>query len=949
MQTDFFDKEVLRNINTNDYPIINDHKSLHVCVDEEDNNSKIYFEINEQRLNSSEIKALLALNEKNKIFNEADEILLNYIGHKLVSIQTIHKILNDKSLIIDYLRNISIPILYNGSKIEFVKENLSLDIQFSMNKDSEIELNVKEEGRFLFGLDNAYYHLKGKIYLLSKEVPVKFYEQISQNKTKFTIDSFMDLNKTLLDNLKKMHNVNLDSELEKLSNFEIEEKVAPIYAEVGKTNHFISIELKYKVNDEMFAVQDYKYSQTSSWVEKSNVIKITKEGDKLVKYISDLELSDDTFDFMFMNLRVKIQRSSGNPFQVMLPVTSLETVVRRIIPIVEREFPILYKEGSELKLVNEDLKFEIESKLSTKIDLFEFKVKFKIKDQYFDLEFLKNLMLQNRKYVQLKDGTTVNVENIREINKWIEFLSKHEFKKSGEYYKTRSPMALQLDEFIRKSENKSITSNEEYKRIIQELKDKKPVQKVDMPINIDDTLREYQKEGVYWLHFLRKYHFGGILADEMGLGKTIQALTALYIHKDKGTHIIVCPKSLIYNWENEIQKYFPDFKTIIIDGDLEKRKKLILESSKYNIVITSYSMIQKDFECYIENEIIFDYMVLDEAHYVKNIKTLSSKAVRSIPSNHKILLTGTPLENNLEELFGTFELVMPGYLGTKNEFKKEFVNKIERNNSIALDILHSKIRPFILRRTKNQVLKELPRKQEQIVFNEMTNRQTAIYNEVLKRVKLDIEKLVKEQGFEKSRIQILSALLKLRQVCNHPELIDKSFKGEKDISGKYEQFLELLTETVESGKKVLIFSQFTSMLDIFERDLDESKIEYLRLDGSTKDRQEIVERFNEDETVRVFLISLKAGGVGLNLTAANTVFLYDPWWNPMVEQQAIDRAHRIGQKSRVNIYKFITKNSIEEKILKLQKMKGNLFENLVVEESGFIKRLEYDDLMELFD
>ena len=292
---------------------------------------------------------------------------------------------------------------------------------------------------------------------------------------------------------------------------------------------------------------------------------------------------------------------------------------------------------------------------------------------------------------------------------------------------------------------------------------------------------------------------------------------------------------------------------------------------------------------------------------------------------------------------------MPGYLGSKLEFRKDFVAKIERNNTIALEILQAKIRPFILRRTKSQVLKELPAKQEQIAYNEMTNKQIGVYNEVLRRVKEDVTALVQKVGFDRARIQVLSALLKLRQICNHPSLLDDSFTDEPDISGKYEQFQTVLAETMDSGQKSLVFSQFTSMLDIMEKDFKRDGVNYLRLDGSTKNRQEVVDQFNDDPEVKVFLISLKAGGVGLNLTSATSVFLYDPWWNPMAEQQAVDRAHRIGQKYTVSIHKFITKNSIEEKILKLQERKGNLFENLVVEDSGFVKRLEWEDLMELFE
>lgn len=949
MTSEFFDQETLKAINTDEYPIVEQYKDLQVFLKSGDTNIlQLWLEINDQRLNSSEIKALLAYNQKNNILNKNEEVLLGYLGHKLVSIQTIYKIIGDKQLIFTYLQDISFPIFLDEEETIFSKEDKKLDFSFTFDDQSNINLEVLTEGSAIITLQDVYFREKGSISRLSTEIPQTFYKQIFEGKTKFTINGFVELKNTLLEKLQKIHNVIISEEVEKLATLDIEQKIAPIVVEVGKTSHFITLELKYEIGDERFPVDNYKYAQTSSWPDKEMNIKIIREEGKLIRYISDLEMTDDIFELLIQSTRVRSSKSSSNPFQIMFPTTSLETVVRRIIPELEKEFRVVYKDGQTLELENTAVTFDLWTNLSRRNDLLEFQVKFKIKEQYVTLEFLKDLMLQNRKYVQLDDGTTANIENIREINKWIEFLTRFDFRKSGDKYKAPSVTALQLDEFLDTIGNSKMKSNEEYKEIIQELKERKPIQPIDIPEQVDHILREYQKEGVYWMYFLKKYGFGGILADEMGLGKTVQALTMLRLIKEK-THLIVCPKSLIYNWENEIKKYFPETSVLIVDKDSDKRKRMISESENYDIVITSYSMLQKDVDEYLEHDIEFGYLVLDEAHYVKNIKTLSSKAVRTISAENKLLLTGTPLENNLDELYGTFELIMPGYLGSLSEFKRDFVSKIERNNTIALEILQAKIKPFILRRTKDQVLKELPEKQEQIVYNEMTNKQVAIYNEVLRRVKSDVEELVKEQGFEKSRIQILSALLKLRQVCNHPSLVDQSFRGEEDISGKYDQFRELLAETIKSGRKILLFSQFTSMLDIFEKDLKEEDINYLRLDGSTKNRQELVDQFNEDESVSVFLISLKAGGVGLNLTAANVVFLYDPWWNPMAEQQAIDRAHRIGQQQRVNIYKFITKNSIEEKILKLQERKDNLFENLITEETGFIKRLEYEDLMELFE
>jgi SNF2 family DNA or RNA helicase len=618
------------------------------------------------------------------------------------------------------------------------------------------------------------------------------------------------------------------------------------------------------------------------------------------------------------------------------------------MPQAEKIVEVDYKGGQKITLKNENAKFFVETSLNAKVNLLEFNVKFKIGDEYYDLDFIKDLMQRNRKFVQQKDGTTINVENIREINKWIEFLKMFTFSRTTKKYRAQSQSALELDRFMESFSQKEINSNEEYKNFIEELRGQKPLQEINLPVHIEKILRPYQKEGVYWMQFLKKYGFGGILADEMGLGKTLQALTILAM-QTKGPSIVICPKTLVYNWESESQKFFPKKRVLVIDGDNERRKRLIQEANYYDILITSYSMLQKDYSNYLEYGIKFNYSILDEAHYVKNIKTLSAKAVRLIDAQNTLLLTGTPLENNLDELYSAFDLIMPGFLGTKTDFSKEFISKIERNNMIALEILQAKIKPFILRRTKNEVLKELPQKQERTVLSEMTNKQIALYNEVLQRVKDEVDKLVKNQGFERSRIQILSALLKLRQICNHPALVDKSFINEKDISGKFDQFMELLMEVVDNDEKVLVFSQFTSMLDIFEKELKKQGISYLRLDGSSKDRQGIVNKFNNTKSIKVFLISLKAGGHGINLTSASSVFLYDPWWNPMVEQQAKDRAHRIGQTKNVNVYKFITKNSIEEKILKLQERKGNLFDNLVKEDNGFIKRLEWEDLMELFD
>ena len=949
MAGDFFDENILK-IEEEEYSIISNYRDLTYNLKKFDGYYQLSLEIKGERLNSSEMKALLSLNETKNIFSSQDVSLINYVIHRLSGTMTIYRIINDFDFIVSNLIESNFMTFFNGVNLTFSKQPYRLSVKLDFDDNSNVVLDVLDEGEFIFSLDKVFFIKVDVLYILPEEIPVKFYREIFSGNNKFSIEGFFTLKNSFLSKLKEVHNLLISEEVLKLESLEIEEKVAKAVVEIGKTSHFIVMQLRYMIGDEYYNIEDYMYAETLNWVDKQTSIKVVRDEGKLVRYISDLNISEDVFNEMFEGSRIRFNQTSKSPFLIMLPISNLELFVNKVIPKIETFYDVIYKNGQRLRVIDGNVRFDIETNLKSRLDLFEFKVKFKIEDEYFDVDYLKELMQKSKKYVQLKDGSTVNIENIREINKWIEFLNKFEFKKVDNTYRSESSVALELDEFLKDFKGKEVRSNEEYRNLIQELKEKKPVMEVKLPTIVDNILRDYQKEGVYWLYFLKKYGFNGILADEMGLGKTIQTLTLMEMEKNGvNPHIVICPKSLIYNWENEIKIYFPNNRVLIVDGDMNKRKKLIKTAKDFDIVITSYSMLQKDYREYLESDVKFNYQILDEAHYVKNMKTLSAKAVRLISSRRMILLTGTPLENNLDELYGTFDLIMPAYLGNKMEFSREFVSKIERNNMIALELLQAKIRPFILRRTKKEVLKELPDKQEQVVYNEMTNKQVVVYQEVLNRVKADVNDLIEKQGFNKSRIQVLSALLKLRQVCNHPSLLDDSFIGETNISGKYNQFMELLEEVIDSGKKVLVFSQFTSMLDIFQKDLGKMGISFLRLDGSTKNRQDLVDEFNEDESIKVFLISLKAGGVGLNLTSASAVFLYDPWWNPMVEKQAMDRAHRIGQKKTVNIYKFITRNSIEEKILKLQERKGNMFENLVTEDRGFMKRLEWEDLMELFD
>ncbi|USN44455.1 MAG: DEAD/DEAH box helicase [Candidatus Woesearchaeota archaeon] len=903
----------------------------------------------EERCNGSELRSLLSLGKEKNLLQEADKLLLSHLSLKLAPSQTIHQFsAHELEVLLYYLKDCSFPVFYNDEQLFFSVDEYKLDLVLEFETDDTISLIVRSGGEFFFSTEKAFFLSDNVLYFLSMHIPLAFYKELCSGTNRFTIESFFVFKEQLLERLRCAHKIQISEELEELSSLRIETKIAPVVVEVGKNSHFISLELKYKVGQKFYPLDNYTYLETQSWHDKKSLITISRENSKLIQYHSDETLSEYTFSDFLEESKIRYTPSQKSPFLIMIPINALERVLTTLLPKLEQYFPIEYKDGIELNLNKVKVSFELDTYFSKHLNLFEFSVQFKIGESNISLERLKEILTSSKRYFEL-EGKTYSLDNIRDINKWIEFLMNYEFKANENKYKAPSQAALELHDFAKKfDETVSIRQNTEYKELLQEVEGKRPLVDIALPLEVDSLLRDYQKEGVYWIHFLQKYGFGGILADEMGLGKTLQALTVLAMNKG-GQHLVICPKSLMFNWENESKRYFPNLKVLVVTGESEKRKRLLDEVSRYDIIITSYSILQKDYQYYIEKNLKFEFLVLDEAHYVKNQGTLSAKAVRLVEAKRKILLTGTPLENNLEELYGTFDLVMPGYLKSQGEFRNEFIAKIERNNLIALEILQSKIRPFILRRTKKQVLQELPEKQEQIVLNEMTNKQALIYNEVLSRVKQETYDLIREQGFEKSRIKILSALLKLRQICNHPAQIDKSFDHEEDISGKYQQFKDLLEEVLEGGDKVLVFSQFTAMLDIFQRDLEKDGVSFLRLDGSSKNRQELVDRFNEDERVRVFLISLKAGGVGLNLTSANTVFLYDPWWNPMVEQQAMDRAHRIGQKKTVNIYKFITKNSVEEKILKLQERKGTLFENLINEDNGFIRKLEWEDLMELFE
>ncbi|MEW6159858.1 MAG: SNF2-related protein [Verrucomicrobiota bacterium] len=467
------------------------------------------------------------------------------------------------------------------------------------------------------------------------------------------------------------------------------------------------------------------------------------------------------------------------------------------------------------------------------------------------------------------------------------------------------------------------------------------------------VLRPYQKAGVGWMNFLRQNYFGGILADEMGLGKTLQALA--YVHSlklaqgDSGLRpdpvLVVCPTSLVFNWVAEAKRFTPDLKVVSIHGP--QRQSRFAELAEADLVVTSYALIRRDAEHYRDCE--FDTVILDEAQHIKNRQTQNAQAVKSIRSRHRLVLTGTPLENSVLDLWSIFDFLMPGYLGAAKDFRERYEIPIAREKSSEVQArLARRIRPFLLRRLKREVAKELPEKLEQVSYCELTEQQRGVYQQVLEAGRQEIVKAVDAQGLQKSRMMILNALLRLRQICCDLRLLKLEQVDAAEASGKLDLFGELLEEIIDGGHRALVFSQFVSMLTLLRERLDAEGIEYCYLDGSTPDRAGVVQRFQGNAKIPIFLISLKAGGVGLNLTGADTVIHFDPWWNPAVEDQATDRAHRIGQTRVVTSYKLITRGTVEEKILNLQERKRAIIQSTLGSEEEFASALTWEEIRELF-
>jgi superfamily II DNA or RNA helicase len=474
---------------------------------------------------------------------------------------------------------------------------------------------------------------------------------------------------------------------------------------------------------------------------------------------------------------------------------------------------------------------------------------------------------------------------------------------------------------------------------------------VSLPPHLARTLRAYQRDGVAWLRFLETNGFAGILADEMGLGKTLQTLAWLALDRVNPAcagkpSLIVCPTSLVDNWVEEAARFTPNLRVMPIAGSARREKWA--EIASHDVIVTSYALLRRDIDQYIHHE--FACLVLDEAQHIKNRSTQNAIAAKRLRAAHRLVLTGTPIENSVSDLWSIMDFLMPGYLGSHENFRAAYelpIARGDREGEAAQARLRRKLHPFLLRRLKREVATDLPPKIEKIALCSLSADQQTVYKELLEASRRKVFDLVMRQGFQRSRMEILKTLLRLRQVCCHLDLLKLDGIESKAPSAKMDLFFELLDEALDGGHRTLVFSQFTSMLAILRRELDARGIAYCYLDGATQERLKVVHEFNTNRRIPIFLISLKAGGTGLNLTGADTVIHYDPWWNPAVEDQATDRAYRIGQKRTVYSMKLITKGTVEEKVLELQKRKKAVIDATLETDEQILSAMSWEDVQEL--
>ena len=683
--------------------------------------------------------------------------------------------------------------------------------------------------------------------------------------------------------------------------------------------------------------------------EESIAVETVPDSWELIRIHRDRAREENLYQLLTdPNFRLK-RSGAGQPFhvfQLRARAHPFDFLLHSVPLLAQAGFEIYGEENLKLGKINRSTPVA-RVHITSGIDWFDIKAYIEYGDQQVSLHDVRRAMRRGEKYIKLADGSVGQIPQ-----EWLEKY-KHLFgmaEETDDGFRVADFHIPLVDQLL--DDDASIPTPRELIQRREHLRSFEKIAVQPLPKGFTGELRHYQHSGFEWLHFLREYKFGGILADDMGLGKTIQVLTYLQSLKETrwqsetegvGNHaLVVVPKSLIVNWQRESEKFTPALKFLDYTGNFRKKDA---ESFKgYDVILTTYGVLLRDIESLSKYR--FDMVILDESQAIKNPNSQSAKAARVLKSNHRLVMTGTPVENNTFELWSQFAFLNPGLLGSMEYFKKEFANPIESaGDEKTAKLLRQLVYPFILRRTKEQVAPELPPRTERVVYTDMEPAQKKLYTQTRERYRAELLGLIETEGMNDARFKILEGLLRLRQIAIHPALVDSKYKGE---APKFEFLLETLETLQAENHKALIFSQFVGTLKLLRNELDTRGIKYMYLDGQTQKRQDHVDAFQNNDSIPFFLISLKAGGVGLNLTAADYVIHLDPWWNPAVEMQATDRAHRIGQDKPVIVYKIIARESVEEKILQLQEKKRKLVEQLITTEAGFFKSLTKEDVGILF-
>ncbi|CAM4167238.1 SNF2 helicase associated domain-containing protein [Paenibacillus alkaliterrae] len=606
-----------------------------------------------------------------------------------------------------------------------------------------------------------------------------------------------------------------------------------------------------------------------------------------------------------------------------------------VVPQLEKLLTVYATSAVKVRIVTKHAPPSIKVDIGERTDWLEFKFNMDGIPESEIRHLVKSLEIK-RSYHRLPDGALLPLESA-EFQEIIRFLNDVGIRQSDvEGAKFRIPAVRGLHLMDSNGSGKAIKFGKSFRRLLENMQNPDNLD-FHVPEGLEPVLRDYQKYGYQWMKTLAHYHFGGILADDMGLGKTVQAISFIVselpeIRKREQPALIVSPASLVYNWLNELKKFAPEIRAVIADGSKSERSGVLKVAGETDVIITSYPLLRRDIAEYARET--FHTLILDEAQYFKNHTTQTAQAVKAIEAQYRFALTGTPVENTLEELWSIFSAVFPELFPGRQAF-----------NELTRETVARRVRPFLLRRLKTDVLQELPDKIESIQASELLPEQKKLYVSLLAKLQQETVKHLSEDSFQKHRIKILAGITRLRQLCCHPALFVEGYKGS---SAKFEQLLEMIEECRSAGKRLLIFSQFTEMLGLIGRELGYQGVPYFYLDGQTpaSERVELCNRFNDGER-ELFLLSLKAGGTGLNLTGADTVILYDLWWNPAVEQQAADRAHRIGQKNVVQVIRLVTQGTVEDKMHELQQKKKSLIDEVIQPGQEALSSLSEQDIREL--